>query len=828
VLTSFQLAYVKAAKDNRHLTQQRRRDQRSSDIAKAAEDYDRRKAAEQARLIVEEAQHIAAEESRIRDREAARLQAVEDARRRDEEEARRKAEEEERRRVVEEEREQARRMREQAQEAQFQTRSLEEATVTLKHVALGSIMTFGAGLEVHSVIPAFACRMIRIKNLPANARDHEIRDLFTQQGIEAERFHVISCKPTRDGKQQATAVVPAELTTVLTAAIDGVEFRDDKLEFEVCGNHLSGGMNTSSSRNASSLTVSWRSPSVRFVAEYDDIPRAQARAEALNKTIHGGRRLSVDMNTLPPGRVVSGYNAASISIQGLPRTVTEDEVRTLAETACIRRLLYKNGIESQSVPEDAFNQILREVEQISPGTVNRHESVVQDRERELDGIVAYTIHFSSSDAACLVYDRLHQRVFPGVSPKALWLTPPQPFSFGITIPCGQYDAQKKLWDQLAHVLSEKECKLVAKQAKDVVSLRLYGRAQRSIGIAKVRVEVLASGQAIPGWNRSLCSPNNGFFVQVSRSTGAHVRIDWRKQTICAYGESGPIESAREMVAAELKRLETQEHTVRLKDTSVGFFVRRGIDALKELVGPEAVDFQPSTRRITITGGEMALHHLTRLVKESADQGHTHAATDSDCPICFCPVSSPCRIGCDHVYCEGCLVDWFTNAIENKEFPLLCIANEARCERPISIPTIKRLLPQAKMRELLETAAKSYIRTHAADFKYCKTPDCAQIYRVSDSASASTLQCPACFAEVCTGCGQDGHEDTTCEEQQRMLRWSLDDEWMKGQGLKKCPTCGRQPPLDPLRLALTLVSQGRAFKRMTDVITSHAGQPIPFR
>jgi hypothetical protein len=109
------------------------------------------------------------------------------------------------------------------------------------------------------------------------------------------------------------------------------------------------------------------------------------------------------------------------------------------------------------------------------------------------------------------------------------------------------------------------------------------------------------------------------------------------------------------------------------------------------------------------------------------------------------------------------------------------------------------LPQAKMRELLEGAAKWHIRT-AADFQYCKTTDCTQIYRMSDQASVSVLQCPACFAEVCTGCGQDGHQDVSCEEQRRiMLQWSLDEGWMGTQGLKKCPSCGRWLPPDPSRL-----------------------------
>jgi hypothetical protein len=788
-------ARLKAEEDTSRRAERNRQRKERAAIVKAAKDYDRRKAAEHARLVAEEARRIAADQARVRAQEAARLKA-------EEEDARRRAEEAKRLRAAEEELEQARRVREQAQEAQFQTRSAKEAAFTLKHVALGSIITFAAGLEIRDLVPAFECRMVQIKNLPADAQVDEIRGLFGQLCIEAERFHLLPLKPARSGRQQATVVIPVEILTVVSSAINGVHFRNNKMEFEVCGNHLSGGMNISASPNASLLSVSWRGPSVRFVAEYDELSQAQAKVKALNKTIHGEHRLSVDMNVLPPGRIVTGYNPASIRIQGLPRTITEDTVRALAETTRIRRLPYKNGIEAQVSPDHAFTQILHEVEQLSPGNIVCHERLAQERDRELEGIVSFGIRFSSTEAACLVHDRLQGRVFPGVSPQALWLTPPQPFSFTISISREQYEAQKKLWDRLSRALSErKECTLSAKRMKDVVYVRLFGRERPAIGIAKVRVETLASGDLVNGWNRSLCSPNNGFFRQVSRDTGAHIRVDWRKHAIYLYGESGPIESARAMVQAELKRLETQEHTVVLKATSVGFFVRRGLAALKGVVGADAVDFHSSARRITVTGGEKARHHLERLLKESenSDRMHPPSTTDHDCAICFCAVASPSRIGCGHVYCEGCLVDWFTNAVENEQLPIRCVADEARCGRPVAIPTIQKYLPQAKMRELLEGAAKWHIRT-AADFQYCKTTDCTQIYRMSDQASVSVLQCPACFAEVCTGCGQDGHQDVSCEEQRRiMLQWSLDEGWMGTQGLKKCPSCGRWLPPDPSRL-----------------------------
>jgi hypothetical protein len=773
----------------------------------------------QARLAEEEARRCAEEEAR-QERERiwlARLAEEEEERRRAVEEARQERErvrlarlaeeDEERRQAAEEARlererahqarlaqeEAARRAREAAAEERFQARSREEAALTMQRVILGSIVTFAAGLEVRDIITGFECCAVKIKNLPSDARDDEVTHLFTQQGIDPARFQLVGIRTTPNGKKEANVVTAADLADLLSFGLDGVEFRDERIEFEIGSYNLPGGMGASSVQDTDVLTVSWRSPSVRYVAEYGDYAQAQAKVRELNRTMYDQRRLHVEMNTPPPGRILVNFNYNSIKINNLPTSITDMQVQLFTQAFRVRRLPSKDPMNFYSV-ELAFQHLLREIERLSPGNIVHHERSTREHGRELDGTVSYRLRFSSSEDARVVYDGLSGRILPTISSKALWLRLPEPMCFNLTLPREQYTAQKKLWDALSDSITDrKACSLSIKHDGGLVRVRLLGSAKQAVGTLKVRVENLAAGDALDGWHRSLGFSNNPFLRRVLQETGAYLRSDWKKQVIRVYGEPRPVEQAREMVKAELERLEGLEYTVMLKQMSVAFFVRHGIATLKELIGEDSVTFHPWARRITISGGEEARHHLSRLIDESIRGGGGSGTimNEHQCPICFDDVSSPYRVGCGHSYCSSCLRHFITSALEGDQFPLVCMGDEGRCARPIALPTIQAFLPSTKFKDLLETAVESYIKKHPAEIKYCKTPDCTQIYRATNG-TASALQCPSCFTEVCSGCGEDAHKGVSCDEHRRITRWNFDDQWMVEQGFKKCPSCSAYP------------------------------------
>ncbi|KAI6115337.1 hypothetical protein EDD16DRAFT_1594993 [Pisolithus croceorrhizus] len=77
-----------------------------------------------------------------------------------------------------------------------------------------------------------------------------------------------------------------------------------------------------------------------------------------------------------------------------------------------------------------------------------------------------------------------------------------------------------------------------------------------------------------------------------------------------------------------------------------------------------------------------------------------------------------------------------------------------------------------------------------EFRYCKTPDCNQIYRSAPAGAAGViLRCPSCSSEVCSAC-DDVHEGLTCKEYQARKLEERVNTWINQQGgsVRRCPQC----------------------------------------
>ncbi|KAG1903648.1 uncharacterized protein F5891DRAFT_1185273 [Suillus fuscotomentosus] len=669
----------------------------------------------------------------------------------------------------------------------------EAAAKTVQNVVLGSIVTFSAGLEISHLITGFECCTLRIANLPPNVREDEINALFTNRGLDRGRFHLVSVKPMPGGgKLSAEIITDAESGKALSLDLSGLEFRDEVLTLEVSGYNSPGSMSAATERDSNVLTISWRAPSVRYVAEYPDTVNATAKAQELNRQMCSGRRVKVEINTMPPGRFVPAFHHNSIKISFLPPTISDEEVKTFSGSDGVRRLTVKRGgVFSEDVGH--ITATLREdIGCISPGTLKSLEPLLPTP--SIDGTVMVRARFSSWEDADAVHTRLINHRIGNVS---FWFRLPNPTQYSITISTEQFRAQKPLWDALIGGIKDKRaCMLHIHEQSAVVRMRLSGSKKEAIGALKVRAENLIAGEKVEGWHMTLGYPNNKFLRSVFDDTGALVRADCRRQVLKVYGESKAVEQARELIKDKLEQLSSLEYTKILAKQSVRFFIARGIPELRETFGEDNVKFVISARRITISGGEEARHALERLIQGSLSgpQIVPDPSGQQSCPICYDTVSSPLPLGCGHVYCSPCMRHFLTSALESGQFPLTCMGDETQCKVPIPIPTIQQFLPQTSFNRLLEIAFHGYISRHPQEFKYCKTPDCNQIYRSTDPSTAVAGQCPSCFSNICTSCHDDAHDGMDCVENKRQAGRVAEEReteaWLAAHGgrVKKCPTC----------------------------------------
>ncbi|KAG6379491.1 hypothetical protein JVT61DRAFT_9981 [Boletus reticuloceps] len=664
----------------------------------------------------------------------------------------------------------------------------EQAAKTISHVVFGSIVTFSAGLDVSNLTTGFETCTLRIGNLPLDVKEDDIHTLLRGQGLDVNHFHLVTKKKS-DRPLEAHIITDIATGRALAVRLDGVEFQDETLVVEMSATNSLEGMSAATGQSSETLTISWHAPSARYIAEYADVATAKAKVGELHRLIHGGRRIKVEMNAQLRGCFVPNLRPNAIKINNLPPSVTDEEVIGFTGSISVKRL---------ATPTTTVEHIARlvrgDIERAIPGGLRRFED--PPNTCTIEGVVHARAHFSTWDEAHTAHTRLSQKRY-GNQPT--WFRLPDPMYFTLVIPPEQYKAQKAQWDSLlSSIKDRKACTLNVRDFGNAVSIRLSGSVKEATGALKVRVENLARGDKVEGWHRSLGISGNPFVSHVYSETGAYLRADWKRQSLKVYGAPRAVDNAREMIKGELDRLAALDYTVTIARHSMGFFVREGIQQLKETLGEDNVRFAMSTRKITVSGGEEARHALDRLItlshKGSVDLLNASQGGQT-CPICYDSVSSPHQLGCGHTYCVACLRHFVSSALDSDQLPLTCLGDETQCRVPIAIPIIQQFLPPASFNRLLETAFDVYIAKHPEEFKHCKTPDCTQIYRaVQAGTPPETLHCPSCFSAVCNGCHEDVHDGLSCAQSKAQRdpaeQERLNDAWIASQNgrVKKCPRC----------------------------------------
>ncbi|KAJ7684570.1 hypothetical protein DFH06DRAFT_11135 [Mycena polygramma] len=664
-----------------------------------------------------------------------------------------------------------------------------EAAQIMQRIVLGtSLVTYGAGISIQEVVTGFeACRM-QIKNLPLNATHDEIKALFTQQGVDHARLFITGTKETPDGHLEATLITSSEEGGAIAAGLEDIEFRQNRLHFEVTENARSGGMGNSASKDSDTLTLSWRAPSSSVVVTFNSITEAAAKAKDLDWQMCAGRKVRCQMNQPPPGHMRGADWQRAVKISGLPIAISHQAVADFAGSVLLRFL------RPISYDVDAGLRQLRCQMDIAAVGAMKSFDVTRD---DIEGNITAKARFDSWETAKRVEGSLasagRQACLGGCS---LRLRLPNPLQYIISIPLRQYQAQKRAWDSLTDVSNNAAfIRIFPTQNTARMQIKVLGEDKKMVGSLRVRVERVVEGEqlSVSCWHRSFKTPaGTQFLNSIFERTGAYARADWKLCVVKVYGDAPSLDKARDAVKAEVDRLDRLESSVFLKKESIRFFVQRGIAVLKEALGEDnaTLIISPRACKVVIKGGEEAQHILRRLINESLEEmvGSVQRPPGTSCPICYDEISHPVTLGCDHTYCTGCLRHYISTAGDS--FPLTCLGNEATCETPIPIPTIERFLPTPQFHQLFETAFLRHIEQRPQEFKYCKTPDCSQVYR--RSASTAVVTCPSCFLTVCSSCDEEGHEGMSCAdmrlhrdpgEQER-----LNDEWARQTGVKRCPSC----------------------------------------
>ncbi|EKM77750.1 hypothetical protein AGABI1DRAFT_130028 [Agaricus bisporus var. burnettii JB137-S8] len=625
----------------------------------------------------------------------------------------------------------------------------EDATVTIHKMVLDSFVQFEAGLTIQRVICGFEASQILIKNLPLDAQGSEIIAFFTQQGVDSNDLAILRMD-TVDDHLQATVLGRAKDVEDVAVGLDGIEFRDRKLEFVVCERNLDGCTTGSSHRNFHFLNISFPKPFLSMIVRYPTLQlyKAEESWRELNGKILNGQRIRAEL-------ITDGFDKDSflpshaIELSRIPADTTVAEIQTFANTQNVE-------LDRSTTSDEVLNALESHLRSLPESTFQRFTPDNSSRPQ----FISVKAFFDTWESANSAHNSLSGRFLrPGFPPLRLSLS--APYRFVLTMDENQYNSQKAQWLELCEGKSKEVTILtrtVDRGRRRRVIITLFGRDKQMVGALKVRIKSMAIGQKLDAsyWHPIFKDFKYlEFFDDLYRSTGAYVHNDWKHNCLTVSGPADAAEAAKNRIKEEMKRISTEQWTIPLQRQALGFFIREGLAKMKGLLGEENVTLDVKTGNIVLHGADLeeARHHLKQLLTSFSNQNTSSssntASEENPCPVCYDNVSEPFEIGCQHVYCSSCLRHYILSTFDNHSFPDSYLAR--------------------RFEELMEAAFRSYIDKNPETFKYCNTPDCSQEYRAT--TSPQVLQCPSCFAEKDVG------------EQERLLR-----RWATESGVKRCPSC----------------------------------------
>ncbi|KAI0674449.1 hypothetical protein C8Q78DRAFT_1014821 [Trametes maxima] len=347
-----------------------------------------------------------------------------------------------------------------------------------------------------------------------------------------------------------------------------------------------------------------------------------------------------------------------------------------------------------------------------------------------------------------------------------------------------------------------------------VTVKLVSQSMAKLTEAKIAFERLLRGEKVTEngqivWNDFFEGKAGAEFFEKLEKTFPMVLInrDPRRRTIALFGASDARERVRTEIIARVRLVKSQlVHRYPIPAPFVPVFMSEHLVTLRKELGHENAWFDITHKQLVVRGDEDSQKLAQLMVTDAQKRSPNHTSQRAaGCPVCFDQVSQPIILGCGHSWCKTCLTGYLISSVDNKSFPLTCLADGARCPHRISLSIAQRLLSVEDFDAVVKAAFVAYVQERPKEFHYCPTPDCPQVYRavVPDDkgkgkgkgkgkdkgvpGAPSALQCPSCLVRICAHCNTEYHETMSCQDRNPQDE-ALFETWKMGHDVKNCPSC----------------------------------------
>ncbi|KAG8422304.1 hypothetical protein J3459_010458 [Metarhizium acridum] len=335
-------------------------------------------------------------------------------------------------------------------------------------------------------------------------------------------------------------------------------------------------------------------------------------------------------------------------------------------------------------------------------------------------------------------------------------------------------------------------------------LKIEGELAENVVSAKADLESILAGVVATDndatlWHSSL--KGNGQLFQAIKSLEKELSVtilrDKVKSELRLFGSQRRCEDAQNRLA-ELIRMASGSNSSRVIELEPEKFFwacHGGFRTIAGQLGPEKVLFDIiSTPKKIIISGSLEDYDLAVAIMEGRKQVPERVEklklddTAQECSICWTEADTPIKTECGHIYCLECFEDSCTKAnATGGDFTILCHGNQGNCRSVVSVEDLQTYLSSAALEAVLEQSFSCHIKRNPNMFRYCPSPDCNFIYRVS--SAARTQNCSNCLRPTCSAC-HEPHIDMSCAEHQDLKsgRFAAFMKLKKKLGIKDCPKC----------------------------------------
>ena len=299
--------------------------------------------------------------------------------------------------------------------------------------------------------------------------------------------------------------------------------------------------------------------------------------------------------------------------------------------------------------------------------------------------------------------------------------------------------------------------------------------------------------------------------RVMQKTNTTILLDHRNISVSIHGKTEERVLALEKIKRYVEKLSSSK--ARLYDLKgeskppglmKAVILKHGKDlqGLKDLSALTAIELDLRNHRIKMLGSDDAVAKAVEEIDEMATQvpgkcSISITSNEPECAICLCviPETEMYRLeSCGHPYCKDCVKLNLESTMQRREFPLKCCHDGCQMLWAWKDFIYMTNIGFCSLQNIIDSSISSHVRENKDKVKYCITPDCPMVYKVTENGGR--IVCDKCKTGMCSSCHVEYHDGLLCY-QYKLSKGNVNynnecwiQEWMRQDPInrKQCPRC----------------------------------------